>query len=330
MTERAGRRVLLLHTGGTLGMEGSPLEPSDYASTLGARVPELDALARIETQIVCNVDSSDMSPAEWSALATRIDVARDAYDGFVVVHGTDTMAYTAAALSFALENLGKPVVLTGAQRPLSALRTDARRNLQDAVEIATRGVPEIGICFDGLFLRGCRAVKLDAFTYRAFASPGLPPLARLGVDVEVAAHVRRVRGTYRFDPRFDPRVAVLYVHPALRAEEVDALARAPELRGVVVAALGVGTMPSRRPALTEAVKRLRTAGLDVLVVTQHGGRADLEAYANSGLLRDIGAVSGGTMRIEAAVPKLMHALAVFDDPAMRAAYLKRDVAGEHA
>jgi L-asparaginase len=322
--------VLLLHTGGTLGMEGSPLEPSDYASTLEARVPELGRLAEIKTDIVCNVDSSDMGPADWTMIARRIHASRNDFDGFVVVHGTDTMAYTAAALSFAHENLGMPIVLTGAQRPLSSLRTDARRNLQDAVEIAVRGVPEVGICFDGLFLRGCRAVKLDAFTYRAFASPGLPPLARLGVDVEVAAHVRRRRGRYRFDPRFDRRVAVLYVHPGLSVYEVRALATAPQVRGVVIAAYGVGTIPSGRGELADAIRSLSSSDTEVMVVTQHGGRVDLEAYRNSIVLCESGAIAGGSMRIEAAVPKLMHALAVFEDREERAAYLTRDVAGEHA
>lgn len=329
MHERGSRRVLLLHTGGTLGMEGSPLEPGDYASTLDARVPELRALAQIETEIVCNLDSSDVGPDEWAELARRIDAARDRVDGFVIVHGTDTLAFTAAALSFALENVGKPVVLTGAQRPLRALRTDARRNLQDAVELATRGIPEVGICFDGLFLRGCRAVKLDAFSYRAFASPGMPPLARMGVDVDVTAHLRRGRGAYRFDPRFDDRVATVYVHPGVSASGVAALART-DVRGVVLAAFGVGTIPTRDPALGAAIRQLREADIDVLVVTQHGGRVNLGAYRNSATLREAGAISGGSMRVEAAVPKLMHALAVFDDPDQRRAYIERDVAGEQA
>ena len=329
MSTRPPRRVLFLHTGGTLGMEGEPLEPSDYASTLDARVPELRALAEIETAIVCNLDSSDVGPVQWAELAQRIHDAREQVDGVVIVHGTDTMAFTASALAFALENISRPVVLTGAQRPLGAVRTDARRNLQDAVELATRGIPEVGICFDGLFLRGCRSVKLDAFSYRAFASPGLPPLARLGVDVEVASHVRRGRGPYRFDARFDPRVAVLYAHPGMTADSVAALA-GTNTRGVVLAAFGVGTLPHRDGAVREGVRALVDAGIAVLVVTQHGGRVNLDVYRNSAMLREVGAMSGGSMRIEAAVPKLMHGLAAFEDPSELHAYIARDVAGEQA
>jgi len=162
-------------------MKGTPLEPDVFASKLQDSVPELAQIADLDTQIVANLDSSDVGPELWTDLATRIEAAYDDYDGFVVVHGTDTMSYTASALSFALEDIGKPVILTGAQRPLTALRTDARRNLADAVELATRNIPEVAICFDGLLLRGCRTTKGSARDYRGFLSPDCPPLATLGV-----------------------------------------------------------------------------------------------------------------------------------------------------
>jgi L-asparaginase len=322
------KKVLLLHTGGTLGMTGTPLEPDAYGQKLVDSVPELAQLADIHIDIVCNLDSSDVGPAQWRALAQRVGDAYRDYDGFVVVHGTDTMAYTAAALSYALEGLGKPVVFTGAQRPLSALRTDARRNLVDAVEVATCDVPEVGICFDGLLLRGCRAVKNDARSYRAFASPGVEPLAKMGTDINLRPHIRQATGVLCCRPVFDPHVDVVYVTPGLRPDTVARRLEDPQLRGVVLAAFGVGTLPTKKAAIAPVLGPAIERGVEVLVVTQWGGTVELDVYANSLALRDSGALPGGGMRVEAAVPKLMHALARFDDRQERRAYLLRDVAGE--
>lgn len=321
-------KVLLLHTGGTLGMVGTPLVPDVYGSRLLEAVPELLQLADIDIHIVCNLDSSDVGPTEWRALATTIASQQEDYDGFVIVHGTDTMAYTAAALTFALEGLGKPVVFTGAQRPLSALRTDARRNLVDAVELATTTVPEVAICFDGLLLRGCRAVKNDARSYRAFESPGVPPLAKMGTDVNISPIVRQPTRPFASHPVFDPYVDVVYVTPGLRPDTVLRRLRDPQLRGVVLAAFGVGTVPAPVRALAPQIGEAIAAGLEVVVVTQWGGRVDLGAYESSAGLLEAGCLPGGTMHVEAAVPKLMHALARFDDRAAREQYLMRNVGGE--
>jgi L-asparaginase len=330
------KRVLILHTGGTLGMSGrrpTPLSPDTYAQQIVARVPELEALAAVDTRILCNLDSSDVGPDEWSALAEEVARAREAHDGIVVIHGTDTMAYTAAALSFALVGLDRPVILTGSQRPLGEIRSDARRNLVDAVDLATRDIPEVGVCFDSRLLRGNRASKGDAWSYTAFGSPNCPPLARLGLDVEIGAHVRRPTQPFAVDARFDARVAVAYVTPGMdpRAlERLGADAGDDGARGVVLAAFGVGNVPARARSVAAAVKRLVDAGVTVVVVTQaHAGAVDLSLYANGVGLRDAGALSGGDMGIEAAVAKLMHALAMHpDDAAARGEYIVADVAGE--
>ena len=147
-------RTLVLHTGGTLGMGADPMEPGDYAAALIESMPELRSLSDFDSRIVCNLDSSDIGPSHWTLLAETIEAAREDYDGFIIVHGTDTLAYTASALAFALEGLDRTVILTGAQRPLSALRTDARRNLADAFELATKQISEVAVCFDGSLLRG--------------------------------------------------------------------------------------------------------------------------------------------------------------------------------
>ncbi len=341
------KRVLLLHTGGTLGMAAPPapptggsaprgLAPDRFARALVAQVPELTRLAEIDTRILCNLDSSDVGPEEWSALALEVAAARERADGVVIVHGTDTMAYTASALSFALEGLDRPVVLTGSQRPLGEVRTDARHNLVDAVDLATRDIPEVGICFDGALLRGNRATKGDAWSYAAFASPGCPPLARLGIDVEVAPHVRRPplvpTVPFRCRPEFDPRVAIVHVLPGMAPASFEALLDHPRTapRGIVLCAFGVGNVPTRARPLAPAVRRAVDGGVTVLVVSQAwAGAVDLTLYENGAALADAGALPGGDLRVEAAAVKLMHALAIFpDDPAGRADYLSANVAGE--
>jgi L-asparaginase len=322
-------RVLLLHTGGTLGMTGSPLKPDAYNSALTQAVPEITKLADVDTDIVFNLDSSDIGPTHWRTLAERIAESRDNYDGFVIVHGTDTMAYTASALTFALRGLDKPVILTGAQRPLAALRTDARRNLADAVDVATRDIPEVCICFDGLLFRGCRTTKSSSRDYRAFHSPGVEPLARLGVEIDRGTHILEPGEPFGSDPRFNSDVTVLHVTPGFNTDIFDALLSydfRPE--GVVLAAFGSGTVPTKHHALAPVVARAVSAGTEVLVVTQSYGRVDLELYDNSRHLADAGAISGGSMLVEAAVPKLMHAIAVYEDREKRRQYLATNVAGE--
>ena len=323
-----GGKVLLLHTGGTLGMSGRPLAPDDYAERLNERVPELAQLAELDARIVCNLDSSNVGTEQWSQLATLIADHREDVDGVVIVHGTDTMSYTASALAFALRGIDRPVVLTGAQLPLASLRTDARRNLQDAVTLATSDLPEVGICFDGLFIRGCRSVKNDARNYRAFASPGLPPLAQLGLGVDIASHVRRPTVPFACLPRFDQGIAVVYMHPGMTPESLERAVEDPGVRGVVLAAFGVGNIPTRDPELVESVRRAIALQMDVLVVTQWGGEVDLGAYRTGRVLLDAGAIAGGRMRIEAAVPKLMHAIANIEDATARRAWLKSNIAGE--
>lgn len=321
-------KVLVLHTGGTLGMKGTPLEPDVFASSLLDSVPELAQIADLDTQIVANLDSSDVGPELWSDLAGRIEGAYDQYDGFVVVHGTDTMAYTASALSFALENIGKPVILTGAQRPLSALRTDARRNLADAVELATRRIPEVAICFDGLLLRGCRTTKSSARDYRGFLSPDCPPLARLGVDVTFGHHIRQPEQRLRVDPRFDPHVLLVPITPGMEPAMMRGVFSLPDLRGVVVVAFGTGTVPTSIRPLAPVIQEGVDRGIDIVVITTSAGRVDFGLYKNSKPLELTGAIPGGEMRVEAAMTKLMHALAVYDDRNARRDYLMRDVAGE--
>src|SRR5690554_7142149 len=250
------KRVLLLHTGGTLAMTGPPLLPDAYSSVLTEAVPELEKIARLDTRIVLNLDSSDLGPAHWTTLCDEITAHYADYDGFVIVHGTDTMAYTAGALAFALVGLDKPVILTGAQRPLASLRTDARRNLVDAVEMATRDVPEVAICFDGLLLRGCCSTKSNVRDYRAFDSPGIPALAKLGDDIDLAEHIRRPRVPFAPDARFEVQVLAINMTPGFQPGMLEMLLGMPQPpRGVIIAGFGSGTVPREKGSLAPAVKR---------------------------------------------------------------------------
>jgi L-asparaginase len=311
-------------------MTGDPLVPSELGQQLITNLPELQGLIDLDVEIISNLDSSDIGPEIWTALAERIAECRTDFDGFLITHGTDTMAYTASALSFALEGLDRPVILTGAQRPLSALRSDARRNLTDAAELATLSIPEVGICFDGLLLRGCRATKSNTRAYHAFDSPGCQPLAKLGVDVELSPGIRRPVLPFRCDSRFDPRVAVVFVTPGLTPALLEHLidAGSDKLRGIVLAAFGAGTLPAAQRPLAPVIKKAVDGGIDVLVANQSAGMINLGLYENSKVLADAGAIGGGQMMLEAAVAKLMHALSVFPRRSDRLRYLLWNMAGE--
>ncbi len=324
------QKILLIHTGGTIGMEGeSHLEPGHYVTALVEQLPEYAGFARIDSAILCNLDSSDIGPQQWSDLARMIASNRSRYDGFIVVHGTDTMPYTASALAFALEGLDRPVVLTGAQRPLGALRNDARRNLADAIEVTTLNIPEVGICFDGMLLRGCRSCKVNSRAYHAFDSPGCEPLAKLGVDITLGKHIRRPSAPFRCSPRFDARVILVHVSPGMPAACLNRLLEGERcLDGIVLVPFGVGTVPCLDGGIASFVDRATSLGIDVLVANSSVGKIDLSLYENSQVLLDAGAISGREMRYEAALVKLMHACATYADRSERLEYLRWNVAGE--
>ncbi len=323
------KRVMILHTGGTLGMTGTPLEPGEFATRLTERVPELSQIAELESQTVTNLDSSDIHPGHWTDLAHMVARERENFDGFVVIHGTDTMAYTAGALAFALCGLDRPVILTGAQRPLAALRSDARRNLADAVELATCDIPEVAICFDGMLFRGCCTTKTSASDYRGFDSPGVRPLARLGVDIQLSPDIRRSAATFECRPEFDRRVIQLPLIPGIVPEMLDHMLRAPELQAAVLIAFGLGTIPSTDFPIAEVLDDAIARGVSIVVISQSLGEVDFGRYQNSLALAEIGAISGKRMNVEAAITKTMHALSLYpEDLDSRREYLETDQAGE--
>lgn len=302
-------KLLMIHTGGTLmmrpGKDSQVLEPGDYARELLAELPILKTLGTIDTRILFDLDSGDMQPHHWVALAELIHNELPSYDGAVVVHGTDVMAYTASALAFLLPGLDRPVVLTGAQRSLFEVRTDARANLVDACHIATLPVPEVGIAFASKFLRGCRSTKLDAWGFDAFSSPLCQPLVELGLGAIIAPHVLQPRASGAFDPRIDPNVLCVRMFPGLNP---DLMRQAIDtgVHGIVLEAYGAGNVPHLERSLIPAIARATELQVPVIVVSQcPRGATELHLYKGAAAAADAGAVSGGDMTTEAALAKLM-------------------------
>ncbi len=322
------RRLLFLHTGGTLGMKGDPgpLAPSHYSETVLPFVRGLDELAEIEHSYLCNIDSSDMTPALWEALAATIAQGLDRFDGFVVLHGTDTMAYSASALSYLLQDLPKPVIFTGAQRPLAHLRSDGRQNLVHAAICATLDVPEVGVFFSRRLTRGNRTTKSSVQSYDAYRSPGLAPLVKMGVDIDYPMAARRPAGPFRLRAGFDERVAVLHLFPHIPARTLDALVD-DGVRAVLLLAFGAGNLPLT--GWPRSIERATQAGVAVIVGTQCiDGSADLGRYAGSAAARDAGALGAGSMTVEGALTKAMFLLGQSDEAEQFRLSWGLDLAGE--
>jgi len=325
------KRIHLVHTGGTLGMmpTGGALAPGPFLAQLLEDVPELSRLADVDVEILMNRDSTEMQPTHWDVIGACLASKMDAYDGFVLIHGTDTMAYTAAALSYSLRGLRKPVVLTGSQRPLKAIPTDGRTNLVSAVDLARRDVPEVSIFFGRQLLRGNRARKVSAERYDAFESPNYPPLGRVGLDVDLhPSLLRRPEGPFAHVPGFDPAVAFLYVWPGAPA---DAVTRAVDggARVLVVGAYGTGNVPGGAAGWPGAIRQAVDSGTTVMLLSQcgHGGvRPDL--YEGGRAALEAGAVPGHDLTVEAALVKSMHLLAQGLRGAALTTALGRDLAGE--
>ncbi|HNR53649.1 MAG TPA: type I asparaginase [Flavobacteriales bacterium] len=329
------RSVLIIYTGGTIGMVADPrsgaLHPMDL-SHLEEQVPELDRM-KVRLGAVSfdqPIDSSDMRPADWVRIARIIGEHYDAYDGFVVLHGSDTMAYTASALSFLLEGLNKPVVLTGSQLPIGTIRTDAKENLITAIEVAAACdqhgravVPEVAVYFEYSLYRGNRTVKVHAERFEAFRSPNHPRLAEAGVHLkyDLAAILTHRTTGLKVHDRMDDNVGVLRLFPGIRAEWVRHALATPGLRAVVLTTFGSGNGPTDS-GFIEALRTARERGITVVNVTQcFGGRVEQGRYVTSQAFVELGVLSGGDMTVEAAVAKLMFLLGEgLDGPALARAF----------
>lgn len=299
-------RILLIHTGGTLGMapsgEPSALAPGPSLEAVLEQVPELRQLSDLKLEVPFNRDSASMEPSHVLSLATLIRERSQDCQGVVLIHGTDTMAFTASILGFLLSDLGKPVVITGAQRPLAYIRSDARGNLVDAFELAMSGVPEVGICFGKHWLRGVGAEKASVHRFEAFVSPNLQPLADLGTAVRIHSHAGAFE---RHLPKglgkaFESRILVHTPFPGMHWP-----LPAPDTRAVLIQAYGAGNLPVDRPDLQALFTHCRAKGLPVVLTSQClSGGVDLNAYELGRYAGTQGVISGGLHTRWAALAKL--------------------------
>lgn len=317
------------------GGRPSALHPGPFLKTLHRRVPELSELADVEVELFSNVDSSEMQPELWTRLATRLHerLRRENFAGAVVTHGTDTLAYTASALSFMLRGLPKAVVLTGSQRPLGELRSDARLNLIDAVTSALRGPKEVSICFDSHLYRGNRTRKVKVAEYDAFESPNFPVLGTLGVDATFVEGLRpSAKAKFTVRPKLDGAVFLLKVFPGMQPDIVRGVLS--QVRGLVLEAYGAGNFPAEASlgrSLVPVFEEARERGVPVVVVSQaYRNGVDLTRYESGAAALRLGAISGGDMTPSAALVKLMHALAYEKGLAAQRRYLETSVAGERS
>ena len=336
--------VLLIYTGGTIGMKADPvdgtLKPFDFSGIL-EEVPELRKFALKIDAYTFNplIDSSDVEPALWQSLARLIRDRYDDYDGFVILHGTDTMAYSASALSFMLENLGKPVIFTGSQLPIGEPRTDGKENLISAVEIATAKdsnglpmVPEVCICFNSQLLRGNRSIKVNATGFDAFKSPNYPLLATAGISIKYNNsfihndYDRRKGLTIHTD--LDTRVSVLKLHPGITEQAVRDILLGDGSRAVILETYGSGNAPCRSWFLA-LVREAASRGKILLNVTQClSGDVDMDIYATGRALKDAGVICGHDITTESALGKLFYLMGGNAENDKVKVLLERNLKGE--
>ncbi|MDO5321938.1 MAG: type I asparaginase [Bacteroidia bacterium] len=342
--ERPRASVLLIYTGGTIGMKEDPengaLKPFDFSGIM-EEVPELRKFAVTVDSYTFTplIDSSDVEPSLWQALAELIKERYDGYDGFVILHGTDTMAYSASALSFMLDHLAKPVIFTGSQLPIGRPRTDGKENLISAVEIATaKGddgralVPEVCICFNSQLLRGNRSVKVNATGFDAFSSPNFPPLATAGINIRYnTTLIHRPSDPGRplaIHTGLDTRVSVLKVHPGITEQAVRDILLGTGTRAVIIETYGSGNAISK-PWFLSIIREAVGMGKILVNITQClSGDVDMDIYATGRALKDAGVVSGHDSTTESALGKLFFLMGGHPDNDEVKALLEKNLKGE--
>ena len=315
-------KILLIYTGGTIGMQkdlsSGALKAFNFSKLL-QKIPELKQLdCEIETlSFETPIDSSDMNPSHWISIAGMIQSNYAAFDGFVVLHGSDTMSYTASALSFMFENLAKPVILTGSQLPIGDLRTDAKENLITAIQIASLQqnnnavITEVCLYFEYKLYRGNRTTKINSENFNAFCSPNYPALVESGVNLNLKSDLFLTNDGAKdliVHDSFDTNVVILKMFPGMSESVFSAILNIPNLKGIVLETYGAGNATTDEwfiKALTQAIEN----GKHIVNVTQcPTGTVNMGQYETSSILKQIGIISGKDSTTEAAITKLMFLL----------------------
>lgn len=342
MTQKSA--LLLIYTGGTIGMKQDmkdlTLKPFDFSQILD-EVPEIRKFAfKIDTySFEPPIDSSDVEPSLWQDLARLIKEKYEDYDGFIILHGTDTMSYSASALSFMLDGLTKPVIFTGSQLPIGVPRTDGKENLISAVEIASAkdeeghpAVPEVCVCFDSLLMRGNRSTKVNSEVFRAFQSPNFPPLAEAGINIRYNnEYIRKPNDWYQsltINTDLDTRVSILKIHPGITPEVVRNILCGKDTRAIIMETYGSGNAPTRDWFL-DIVKESSAMNKIIVNVTQClAGTVNMNIYANGKALERAGVIDGYDSTTESALAKLFYLMGKSRENEWVKAMMSRNLKGE--
>lgn len=314
-------KILVIYTGGTIGMIMNPetgaLSPFNF-DALYKHIPILESVhCRIDNYSFDPlIDSSNMKPAFWIKLAEIIEANYAKYDGFVILHGTDTMAYSASMLSFMLENLNKPVVFTGSQLPMGVIRTDGRENFINAIEIAAARegseplIPEVSICFENKIMRGNRTNKFNAENFNAFLSGNYPVLAQVGVHIKYNRQniIKPGSDRLKVHKKLDQRVAILKLFPGITQNVVESILNISDLKAIILETYGAGNAPTDKWFI-DVLRNAIASGIIIFNVTQcKGGSVDMGKYETSLHLESIGVVGGYDITTESAITKTMYLL----------------------
>ena len=307
------------------------LRPTHSVGELFENVPELKNVAEIELFDVANVDSTNIQPQNWLDLVRVIEENYEKFDGFVVTHGTDTMSFSASAVSFLIENLGKPVIFTGSQLPLTDTITDARTNLLHAFKFATGDLGEVAISFGAKLIRGNRAQKRSEFALEAFESVNVPPIGEFGLRPKLAEHRFRRDSTKtpKFHRKIEEKITVVHLHPGFNPKIIDAIVDTG-VRGIVVSAFGAGNIPNcGKNSCIPAIQRAIAKGVVIVITTQCDlGVAEMLLYETGLEAHENASISAEDMTLEAAFTKLAVILTETGNPGQIRERMLANVAGE--